>query len=85
MTRNFIRNLIVCTIANVTGDDIEEVLDAEVVELDTRNWEQIFGRLEATLDVTSGWLLSTERSIDIDALARTLDERLAMGAFAAGR
>lgn len=76
MTRNFIRNLIAHTIANVTGEDLAEILKVGTIEVDTRDWEQIFGRLESTLDLTSGEMMSTGRAIDLDALARLLAARL---------
>jgi len=79
MTRSFIRNLIVQTIANVTGEDIDEILEADNIEVDSRDWEQIFGRIESTLDLTSGEMLSTGRTIDIDTLADGIFGRLRSG------
>ena len=79
MTRSFIRNLIVQTIANVTGEDIDEILEADNIEVDSRDWEQIFGRIESTLDLPSGEMLSTGRTIDIDTLADAIFGRLRSG------
>jgi hypothetical protein len=77
MTLNHLRQLIVHTVCNVTGEEPEDVLDLSPVVLDTRDWEQVFSRLEATLDIDSGLLAGEARSFDIDALARSLQARLA--------
>lgn len=77
MTLSFVRNLIIQTLCNVTGDDLEEIQSAKRVKLDTRDWEQVFGRLEASLDLVTGELTSARRTLDIDALARAIHRRLA--------
>ncbi|VVM82618.1 DUF6137 domain-containing protein [Pseudomonas fluorescens] len=76
MTLHFIRQLVIHTICNVTGEPPEEVTALDRVELNTRDWEQVFSRLEATLDIQTGMLNSSERSFSIDALMRVLHTRL---------
>ena len=76
MTPWFIRQLIIHTICNVTGASPKEVTALDRVELNTRDWEQVFSRLEATLDIQTGMLISVERSFSIDALMRLLHTRL---------
>lgn len=76
MTRDFVRNFIVHTIANVTGEDIQDVEAAGDIEVDSRDWEQIFGRIEATLDLTSGEMLALDRVIRIEPLSIELHRRL---------
>lgn len=76
MTPHFIRQLIIHTICNVTGETPKDVTALDRVELNTRDWEQVFSRLEATLDIQIGMLTSAERSISIDALMRVLHARL---------
>lgn len=77
MSPHFIRQLIILTICNVTGAAPEEVIAIDMIELDTRDWEQVFSRLEATLDIHTSMLTSTERSFSIEALARALHDSLA--------
>lgn len=77
MTLDFIRNLIIHTICNVTGEDPDDITSLAVVDLDTRDWEQVFSRLEATLDISTGMLMSRRRSIEVDALAADLYAMLA--------
>lgn len=76
MTPNFIRQLIIHTICNVTGEPPEEVTSLDRVELNTRDWEQVFSRLEATLDTQTGMLTAAERSFSIDPLTHVLHARL---------
>ncbi|MNG29853.1 hypothetical protein D3C84_1153520 [compost metagenome] len=76
MTFHFIRQLVIYTICNVTGETHKDVKALDKVELNTRDWEQVFSRLEATLDIQTGMLTSAERSISIDALIRVLHARL---------
>ncbi|WP_166363680.1 DUF6137 domain-containing protein [Pseudomonas akapageensis] len=76
MTPHFIRQLVIHTICNVTGETPKDVTALDRVELNTRDWEQVFSRLEATLDIQTGMLTSAERSISIDALMRVLHARL---------
>jgi len=76
MTPHFIRQLIIHTISNVTGEPAVAVSVLDRVELNTRDWEQVFSRLEATIDIQTGMLTSAERSISIDALACVLHDRL---------
>jgi hypothetical protein len=76
MTPSFLRQLIIYTICNVTGEELKDIVTLDEVELNTRDWEQIFSRLEATLDIHTGMLTSTERSISIDALMRLLHAKL---------
>lgn len=76
MTPHFIRQLVIHTICNVTGAPPKDVTALDRVELNTRDWEQVFSRLEATLDIQIGMLTSAERSISIDALMRMLHARL---------
>ncbi|OWQ86239.1 hypothetical protein CDN99_20605 [Roseateles aquatilis] len=76
MTPNQLRQLIIHTVCNVTGEEPEEILAHETVTLDTRDWEQVFSRLEATLDIDSGLLAGPRRSFEIDELTRDLHARL---------
>lgn len=76
MTPYFIRQLIVHTICNVTGARPEEVTALEEIELDTRDWEQVFSRLEATLDIQTGMLTSADRSFSIETLMKALHASL---------
>lgn len=77
MTPEFIRQLIIHTICNVTGEEPEDVVALDKIELNVRDWEQIFSRLEAVLDIHTGMLASTNRSISIEALTRSLRAKLA--------
>jgi CBS-domain-containing membrane protein len=77
MTPHFIHQLVIYTICNVTGETHKNVTALDRVELNTRDWEQVFSRLEATLDIQTGMLTSAERSISLDALMRVLYARLA--------
>lgn len=76
MTLQFIRQLIIHTICNVTGAVSEEVTAIDRVELNTRDWEQVFSRLEATFDIQIGKLTSAERAFSIHALTRALHAKL---------
>lgn len=76
MTPHFIHQLVIHTLCNVTGEPPEAVTALDRVELSTRDWEQLFSRLEATLDIQTGMLTSAERTISIDALVRMLHVRL---------
>ncbi|MES2868610.1 MAG: DUF6137 domain-containing protein [Pseudomonadota bacterium] len=76
MTPHFVRQLIIHTISNVTGAAPKEVAALDRVELDTRDWEQIFSRLESTLDIQTGMLASVERSFSIDKLMYALHTEL---------
>lgn len=76
MTPYFIRQLVIHTICNVTGAPPEEVTVLDRVELDTRDWEQVFSRLEATLDIKTGMLTSAERTFSLDALVHRLHAML---------
>ncbi|CAB3693854.1 hypothetical protein LMG24076_03069 [Trinickia soli] len=77
MTSTFIRQLIIHTICNVTGNEPTEIAALHRVELNTRDWEQVFSRLEAALDIHTRMLTSTERSICIDTLTQTLHAKVA--------
>jgi CBS-domain-containing membrane protein len=72
MTIHFVRQLIIHTICNVTGEPPEAFTALDRIELNTRDWEQVFSRLEATLDIQTGMLTSSERSFSVDALVRVL-------------
>jgi hypothetical protein len=76
MTPHFIRQLVIHTICNVTGASHKEVAALDWVKLNTRDWEQVFSRLEATLDIQTGMLTSVERSISIEALMHALYAKL---------
>jgi len=76
MTPVFILQLIIHTICNVTGEDPTDIAALGRVELNTRDWEQVFSRLEATLDIDTGMLSSRERTICLDALTRALYAKL---------
>lgn len=76
MTPHFIRQLIIHTICNVTGESPKDVIALDRVVLNTRDWEQVFSRLEATLDIQTGMMIYAERSISIDALACVLHTKL---------
>lgn len=77
MTPFFIRQLIIQTICNVSGTDHADIAARDRVELDTRDWEQLFSRLEATLDIDTGMLFARERTICLDSLTRALHAKLA--------
>lgn len=77
MTPVFILQLIIHTICNVTGKDPADIVALGWAELNTRDWEQVFSRLEATLDIDTGMLSSRERTICLDALTRALHAKLA--------
>lgn len=77
MTPTFVRQLIIYTIGNVTGEQPKNIAALREIELNTRDWEQILSRLEATLDMHTGMLTSTERSISVDALTHALHAKLA--------
>ena len=77
MTPHFIRQLIIHTICNVTGASAEEVTHLNSVELNTRDWEQVFSRLEATLDIQTEMLTSVKRGFSIEALTYVLYAKLA--------
>lgn len=77
MTPTFIRQLILHTICNVTGEEPKDIAALDEVELNARDWEQVFSRLEAALDIHTGRLTSTEQSISIAALVRELHDKLA--------
>ncbi len=76
MTPHFIRQLVILTICNVTGAPTKEVKALDRVELNTRDWEQVFSRLESTLDIQTGMLTSLERSFSIDELTCVLHTSL---------
>jgi len=77
MTPTFIRQLIIHTVCNVTGEDPKHIVALNEVVLSTRDWEQVFSRLEASLDIDTGMLTPSERSIAIDLLTRVLHAKLA--------
>jgi hypothetical protein len=77
MTPVLIRHLVIHTICNVTGKDPADIVALDRVELNTRDWEQVFSRLEASLDIDTGMLSSRERAICVDALAQALHAKLA--------
>jgi hypothetical protein len=77
MTPHFIRQLVIHTICNVTGAPAKKVTALDKVELNTRDWEQVFSRLEATLDIQIGMLTSIERGLSIEALTHALHAKLA--------
>lgn len=77
MTPLFIRQLITHTISNVTGKEPRDISSLDKVELSTRDWDQVFSRLEAILDIDTGLLTSTERSLSVEALTRVLHAKLA--------
>lgn len=81
MTPTFLRQLILLTICNVTGEAPEDIEALDTVELNTRDWEQIFSRLEATLDIHTGMLTSADRTLSVDALVRSLQAKLAGDIF----
>ena len=76
MTPHFIQQLIIHTICNVTGESPVDVIALDRVVLNTRDWEQILSRLEATLDIQTDMMTSVELSISIDALAHVLHTKL---------
>ena len=76
LTPHFIRHLIIHTICTVTGESYEEVRVLDRVALNTRDWEQVFSRLEAKLDIQTDMMTSAERSISIDELACVLHTML---------
>ncbi|MBB2485164.1 hypothetical protein H5407_07955 [Mitsuaria sp. WAJ17] len=76
LSRQFIRQLIVQTLCTVTGEEMQDILAMDEVEVDTRDWEQIISRLEAFLDVSTGLLSSGQRVVRIDALAQDLFQRV---------
>jgi hypothetical protein len=72
MSPNFIRNLLIYTISNVTGSHYTEIAETDELLLNTRDWEQIISRLEATLDIQTGLLTSPGRTISIGAMTNLL-------------
>lgn len=76
MTLQFIRQLIIYTISNVTGASPKEVTSLISIKLSTRDWEQVFSRLEATLDIQTGMLTTAERAFDIETLAHALHAKV---------
>lgn len=76
MSPHFIRRLIIHTICNVTGESPKDVNALDRVALNTRDWEQVFSRLEAKLDIQTDMMTSAERSISIDELACVLHTML---------
>lgn len=76
MTPQFIRQLIIHTLCNVTGESPKDLIALDRVVLNTRDWEQVFSRLESTLDIQTGMMISSERSISIEALASVLHTKL---------
>jgi hypothetical protein len=77
MTLVLIRQLIIHTICNVTGRSPTDFVALMLVELNTRDWEQVVSRLEATLDIDTGMLSSCERTICVNALTHALHAKLA--------
>jgi hypothetical protein len=76
MTPVLIRQLIIHTVCNVTGKDPTEIVALDLLQLNTRDWEQVFSRLEATLDIDTGMVSSHERAICLCALTHALRAKL---------
>jgi len=72
MTPLFIRNLIIYTIANVTGMSPCKIAPLKEIKLDARDWEQIFSRLEATLDMEILILAPNTRTLSINNLTQDI-------------
>lgn len=72
MTDNFTRQVIIFTICNTTGASPNVVTALDRIELNTRDWEQVFSRLEAMFDVQIDLLTSTDRSFSIELLTHSL-------------
>lgn len=68
MTPSLARRLVVHTVANVTGDEMDEVAERPPGPVDARDWDQIIGRLEALVDADLGFWGDRTRTVDIDAL-----------------
>lgn len=77
MNQEFIRQLVVHTICNVTGDPPEALTTFGEIALDTRDWEQVISRLEATLDIETGVLASAKRTLSIYEITHLLYDKLA--------
>jgi hypothetical protein len=77
MTPVLARQLIIHTLCNVTGKSPADIVALDPVKLNTRDWEQVFSRLEAIFDIDTGMLSSRERAICVDALAHALHAKLA--------
>jgi hypothetical protein len=66
---HFIHMLVVKTIADVTGDDADELEDTARVPLEARDWEQVVSRLEALFDCTLDLLTRPHHVLDIAGVA----------------
>lgn len=65
----YVRNLIVKTASDTTGDDVEDLLWAGRLEIAPRDAIEFFTRVEAVFDCVLGRLRYQSLSIDIDELA----------------
>jgi uncharacterized protein DUF6137 len=72
MSPSFVRQLVIRTICEVNGEDVDEVLARNPFQADTRDWEQMIGRLEAIFDLTLHRFTAATRTIDIDELAEII-------------
>lgn len=66
---HFIHMLVVKTIADVTGDEADEIEDTGRVPLDARDWEQVVSRLEALFDCTLDLLTQPHHVLEIAGVA----------------
>lgn len=65
----YVRNVIVKTASDTTGDDVDALLQAGRLEIEPRDAIEFFVRLEAVFDCTLGRLRYQALSIQIDQLA----------------
>lgn len=65
----YVRNLIVKTASDTTGDDVEALLQAGRLEIEPRDAIEFIVRLEAVFDCVLGRLRYQALSIEIDQLA----------------
>ena len=65
----YVRNLIVKTASDTTGDDVEALLQAGRLEIEPRDAIEFIVRLEAVFDCVLGRLRYQSLSIEIDQLA----------------
>jgi len=72
MSPGFVRQLVIRTICEVNGEDVEEVLARNPFQAGTRDWEQMIGRLEAVFDLTLHRYTTPGRMIDIEELAQVI-------------
>lgn len=71
-----IRNFTSSTISNVTGQSWDIIECSHTVELNSRDWEQVFSRLEAALDITTDMLREDGGSCSLSFLTQRVQAKL---------